>query len=62
MKALDGWRIPNFYKFTDEDNKITKEHISMFITQLGEASTMEHMKIRNFSLSLIGTTFHGFRI
>ena len=32
MKPLDGWRVPDFYKFTGEDNKIKKEHISMFIT------------------------------
>ena len=39
-----------------EDNKTTKEHIiSMFIAQLGEASTMEHMRIYNFPLSLTGT-------
>jgi hypothetical protein len=36
MKAPDGWKMPNFYKFSGEDNKITKEHISMFIAQLGD--------------------------
>jgi hypothetical protein len=60
MKASDGWKVLDFYKFRGKDNKTTKEHISMFIAQLGEAGIMEHMRIRNFSLSLIGTVFSGY--
>jgi hypothetical protein len=36
MKVPDGWKMPNFYKFSGEDNKTTKEHSSMFIAQLGD--------------------------
>jgi hypothetical protein len=57
MKAPDDWKVADFYKFSGEDNKTSKEHISMFIAQLGEASSMEHMRIRNFGLFLTNTAF-----
>ena len=60
MKALDGWRVPNFNKFSGDDSKSTMEHISMFLAQLGEASAYDFMKVRNFPLSLTGTTFAWF--
>lgn len=56
MKGLHCWKVPEFFKFTVEDNKTTRQHISMFIVQLSEASTMEHMMIHNFSLLLTGAT------
>ena len=57
MEAPNGWKVPNFYKFSGEDNKNTNEHIIMFLGQLSEASTMEHMRIHNFLLSLTDTIF-----
>jgi len=32
-----GWRVPDFVKFSGDDNRSTWEHISQYITQLGEA-------------------------
>ena len=32
-----GWRVPGFVKFSGDDNRSTWEHISQYITQLGEA-------------------------
>jgi len=61
MKASNGWKVPDFYRLSGEDNKI-REHISMFLAQLGEASTMEHMSIQNFSLSLTGTLHCNFAL
>ena len=61
MKASNGWKVPNFYRFSGEDNKI-REHISMFLAQLGEAGTMEHMSIQNFSLPLTGTLHCNFAL
>ena len=60
MKAPDGWRVPDFNKFSGDDSKSTMEHISMFLAQLGEASAYDFMKVRNFPLSLTGTTFAWF--
>jgi hypothetical protein len=36
------------------------EHVSMYLAQLGEASALDYMTIRNFPLSLTGTTFAWF--
>jgi hypothetical protein len=60
MKAPDGWRVPDFNKFSGDDSKSTMEHISMFLAQLGEASAFDFMKIRNFPLSLTSTAFAWF--
>jgi hypothetical protein len=30
MKAFDGWKVPDFNKFSSDDSKSTMEHISMF--------------------------------
>ena len=31
MKAPDGWRVPDFYKFSGDDSKSTMERINMFL-------------------------------
>jgi len=31
MKAPDGWRVPDFQKFSGDDSKLSIEHISMFL-------------------------------
>jgi hypothetical protein len=49
MKAPNGWKVPDFNKFSGDDSKSTMEHISMFLAQLGE--------VRNFPLSLTGIAF-----
>ena len=52
-----GFRTPEFVKFSGEDNRSTREHISQFFAQLGELADKEAFRIRLFSLSLTGTTF-----
>ena len=34
-----GWRVPDFIKFSGDDNRSTWEHISQYVAQLGEASS-----------------------
>jgi hypothetical protein len=60
MAYPPGWRVPDFIKFSGEDNRTTWEHISQYIAQLSEASAHEYFKVPLFSLSLIGTTFAWF--
>ena len=60
LKAPDGWRVPDFYKFSGDDSRSSMEHISMFLAQMGEASTMDFMNVRHFRLSLTGTAFAWF--
>jgi hypothetical protein len=50
-----GWCMPDFVKFSGDDNRTTWEHISQYTTQLGEAGTYNSLKVRLFSLSLTGT-------
>jgi hypothetical protein len=55
-----GWRMPNFVKFSGDDNRTTWEHISQYTAQLGEAGTYNSLKVRLFSLSLTDTAFAWF--
>jgi hypothetical protein len=55
-----GWRMPDFVKFSGDDNHTTWEHISQYTAQLGEAGTYNSLKVRLFSLSLTGTAFAWF--
>ena len=43
-----GFRLPEFVKSNGEDNKSTFEHISQYIAQLGEASSVNELKVRLF--------------
>jgi hypothetical protein len=45
LKAPVGWRVREFYKFSGDDNKSTMEHASMFMAQMGEASTLDFMNV-----------------
>ena len=55
-----GWRVPDFIKFSGDDNRSTCEHISQYVAQLGEASSSNSLRVCLFSLSLIGTAFSWF--
>jgi hypothetical protein len=52
-----GTRIPEFAKFSGDQEKSTREHIGQFLAQLGELADTEAFRVRLFSLSLIGTAF-----
>ena len=47
-------------KFTSQDSTSTIEHVSQYLTQLGEASVEEAHRVRFFSLSLSGPAFTWF--
>jgi hypothetical protein len=55
-----GWRMPDFVKFSGDDNRTTWEHISQYTAQLGEAGTYNSLKVHLVSLSLTGTAFAWF--
>jgi hypothetical protein len=55
-----GWCVPDFSKFDGEGSHTTWEHVSQYLAQLGEASSVEALRVRLFSLSLIGTAFAWF--
>ena len=55
-----GYTVPDFVKFSGEGTKTTWEHVSQYLAQLGEASSIEELKVRLFPLSLTGTAFSWF--
>jgi hypothetical protein len=40
-----GWRCPEFVKFNRDDNKTTWEYVSQYLAQVGEASTIEEIRV-----------------
>ena len=52
-----GFRLPEFVKFNGDDSKSTFEHISQYLAQLGEADSINELKVYLFSLSLTRTAF-----
>ena len=55
-----NYRLPEFAKLTGQDSTSTIEHVSRYLTQLGEASIEESHRVHFFSLSLSGPTFTWF--
>ena len=55
-----GWHVPDFVKFSGDDNRSTWEHISQYIAQLGEVGSSKSLHVRMFSLSLTGMAFSWF--
>ena len=55
-----GYKIPDFVKFNGEGTKTTWEHVSQYLAQLGEAGSINELKVRLFPLSLTGTAFSWF--
>jgi len=54
------YKVPDFTKFSGQDNTSTVEHISRFLVQCGEAAVEDALKIRLFPLSLSGSVFAWF--
>ena len=57
---IAGWRVPDFVKFSGDDNRSTWEHISQYVAQLGEVGSNKSLCVRMFSLSLTVTAFSWF--
>ena len=55
-----NYRLLEFAKFTGQDSTSTIEHVSRYLTQLGEASIEEAHLVHFFSLSLSGPAFTWF--
>ena len=55
-----NYRLPEFTKFTSQDNTSTIEHVKRYLTQLGEASVKGAHQVHFFFLSLSGPAFTWF--
>ena len=55
-----NYRFLEFAKFTGQDSTSTIEHVSRYLTLLGETSIEEAHRVRFSSLSLSGPAFTWF--
>jgi hypothetical protein len=54
--------VPDFTKFSGQDNMTTVEHISRFLIQCGDVSAIDALRIHLFPLSLSGSAFAWFSL
>ena len=54
------YKVPDFTKFSRQDDTSTMEHVNRFIIQYGEAASRDELRVRKFSSSLSGSTFTWF--
>jgi hypothetical protein len=54
------YKLPDFSKFSGQDNILSIEHISPFLAQCGGAATKDALRVRLFPLSLSGSAFTQF--
>ena len=52
--------LPKFIKFSGEDSRSTREHVSQYLPQLREATLVDALKVCMFPLSLTRTAFSWF--
>jgi hypothetical protein len=55
-----GCHIPDFSKFDGEGSRTTWKHVSQYLAQLGEAGSVEALRVRLLFLSLTRTAFAWF--
>ena len=60
VPLLARYKVPNFSKFSGQDNVSTYEHASRFLAQCGEASAVDALRVRLFPLSSSGSAFTWF--
>jgi len=54
------YKMPDFTKFSGQDDTSTMEHVNRFIIQCGEAANRDELRVRLFSSSLSGSAFTWF--
>jgi hypothetical protein len=54
------FKVPNFTKFSGQDETSSIEHITRFIIQCGEVGNIDALRIRLFASSLLGPAFSWF--
>jgi len=54
------YKVPDFTKFSGQDDTSTMEHVNRFIIQCGEAANRDELRVRLFSSSLSGSAFTWF--
>jgi hypothetical protein len=58
---LSNWyKVPDFTKFSEQDDTSTMEHVNRFIIQCGEAPSRDELRVRLFLSFLSGSAFTWF--
>ena len=47
-----GWKVPKFSKFSGDTSELVVEHIAMYLTEVGDTSNNENLRIKYFPSSL----------
>jgi len=55
-----GWKIPKFTKFIGDTNVCTVEHITRYLTEVGDITNNENLKLKFFPNSLTKNVFTWF--
>ena len=53
-----GWKIPKYTKFGGESGESTVEHIARYLTEFGDMSNNENLRVKHFSLFPYEGSFH----
>jgi hypothetical protein len=54
------YKVPDFTKISGQGDVSTVEHVNRFIMQYGEAANQDALRVRLFSMSLLGSAFTWF--
>lgn len=54
------YKVPDFAKFSGQDDASSVEHVNRFLLQCGEAASRDELRVRLFSSSLSGSAFSWF--
>ena len=52
-----GWKIPKYTKFGGESGESTVEHIARYLTESGDMSNNENLRVKHFPSSLTKAAF-----
>jgi hypothetical protein len=53
-----GWKIPKFTKFDKDTSESTVEHITRYLTEVGDLAKNENLKMKYFPNSLTKKSFY----
>ena len=54
------YKVPDFTKFSGQGDVSIVEHVNRFIMQCGEVGNQDALRVRLFSMSLLGSPFAWF--
>jgi len=59
-ELLSSWKIPKFTKFEGDTSESTVEHIARYLTEAGNITNNENLRLKFFPISLTKNAFNWF--